>query len=74
MIQYGNAAVAEMGDRCDTTGMGQTLWGTKVGAKCPVDPHLIKRDMGSGILIRPTIFSQEICDEPIWKEGNRVPM
>jgi len=52
-----------MADHCATTGTGRKLWGTKVGAKCPVGPHLIKRGLESGILIRPTIWSQEICAE-----------
>jgi len=32
-------------------------------AKCPVGPHLIERGLESGILVRPTIWSQEICAE-----------
>ena len=63
MIRYENAAIAEMGDRCATTGTGRQLWGTKVGANCPVCPHLIKRGLESRFVIRPTIWSQEICAE-----------
>ena len=68
-----------MGDRLATTGMGRKLWGTNVGQKYPVGPHLIERGLESDILIRPPTWSQEICVEN-WvghahlEGGDRVPM
>jgi len=66
---YKSSAVAEMGDRLATIGIGRKWGGTAaaVGAGPPLGPHLTQCGLGggprrtslpSGILIHPTVWPQ----------------
>jgi len=60
-----SSAVAEMGDRLATIGMGRKWGGAAVGAESPLGPHLTQCGLGrgqatflpSGILIHLTVWS-----------------
>jgi len=57
-----SSAVAEMGDRLATIGIGRKWGGAAVGAGSPLGPHLTQCGLGrglpSGILIQPTVWPQ----------------
>jgi len=48
-LLYNSSAVAEMGDRLATIGMGRKWGGAAVGAGFPLGPHLTQCGLGRGL-------------------------